>query len=158
MYTHTPENNKKIGLATVAICFMSTMLLFMPSKLDPSISTLLRCLGLWLFLCGFLVLERYVLTVFTYTVKDCPECVELVITETRLKKQKTVCRVTSDNFVSLTEKGKAKRQKGTKRYNYCPELCGSKRHILCVEDGDGRSDIIFRPDSKIIEIIDSFIV
>lgn len=158
LYTYTPKNDTRVAAATAAICFLASILLFIPNKLDPIISTALPCTGIWLFICGFLVLERYVLTVFTYTLKACPDGCELIVTETRLKKQRVVCRVLSDSFVGLNEKVKGKKEKGTKRYNYCPELCATERYVLLIEDGDGRSEVSFRPDEKMVQIIKSLMI
>ena len=158
MYIYTPKNDRRVAITASAACFSSAILLFMPNSLDPSLSTLLRCLGIWLFVCGFLVLERYVLTVFTYTLKDCHDGLELTITETRLKKQRTVGRVMSGSFVSLTEKIKHTPRKGVRRYNYCPDPFGSDRYVLLIEDGDGISEVTFRPDGKIVQIINAVIV
>lgn len=156
MYEYTPEGNKKVGLTVTAVCFLSTAILFMPNTLDLWVSTLLRSVGLWLFLCGFLVLERFVLTAFHYRIEFTGDGVfDLVITESRLKKQRTVCRVSSKDFISVkrVEKGTKTREKGVRRYNYRPDLVSKERFLLTLNDGDGRATVDFSPDKQILKFI-----
>jgi len=143
-----------------AVCFFTSLALFVPYVAETWFLIFLRGIGTGLFLVGFVTLDRYAFTSFSYSLEaddSIPGRLDFVVRSVRYGRIRTVCRVSAVDVTDIVKYDEiAKREKGLKKYNYCPDITGKNRYVLLLDD-DGDAEICFCPDERMVNIIKNII-
>ena len=160
MYRYTPKPNRLPAVLLAAVCFLAAFALFVPYAAEDAVLIFLRGVGTGIFLIGFVLLDRYAFTTFSYSLEandSVPGRMDFVVSSVRYGRIRTVCRVSVSDVTDIVKYDKKRKSAaGVKKYNYCPDRVGNNRYVLSLDD-DGPAEIRFSPDEKTVNIIKNII-
>ncbi len=156
MYEYTPKPDRRVAMSVSLGLATLGLVLMIPFSLAPWIVYTLRTLGICLIVSAFIFADRFVLTLYTYTLSLESGEPELIITERRRRRIRVVCRIYCSSILSLTEPEK-QGVSTERRFNYCPDLRRRKKAYTLTVDDDGPVSIAFCPDKRLAELILSYI-
>jgi len=160
MYRYTPKPNRLPAFFLAAVCLFTAFALFVPYDIGDGLSVFLKGIGTGAFLIGFVLLDRYAFTTFSYSLEandSVPGRMDFVVSSVRYGRIRTVCRVSVSDVTDIVKYDKKRKSAaGVKKYNYCPDMVGNNRYVLSLDD-DGPAEIRFSPDEKAENIIKNII-
>ena len=140
--------------------FLTAFALFVPYSAEDWLLVFLRGIGTGAFLAGFVIIDRFAFTSFSYSIEandSVPGGLDFVVTSVRYGRIRTVCRVSASDLTDIFKYDKkAKAEKGIRKYNYCPDLARNNMYVLTVDDGS-LAEIRFSPDEETVNIIKNII-
>ena len=156
MYEYSPPQNKKAALSAAFACLLPGALLIMPPRsLSPLLFSSLSCVGIALSVLGLFIFFRFFLTSFTYRLEYLDSgSIDFTIICRTGKRLRTVCRVSSDTFISLYDPSRKKELKKLSpdaKYSYQPFTF--KPYTLCLHEDEKTVCIRFLPDKKLASLI-----
>ena len=160
MHSYTPKQNRRAAFFISAVCFFASFALFVPYPFEDWLLVFLRGIGTGAFLAGFVIIDRFAFTSFSYSIEandSVPGGLDFVVTSVRYGRIRTVCRVSASDLTDIFKYDKkAKAEKGIRKYNYCPDLARNNMYVLTVDDGS-LAEIRFSPDEETVNIIKNII-
>lgn len=162
IYSYTPDRQKKTGTAVAFLCFFAALILLFPMLGNDTVINIVRSLAPVCVLVGLLVIDRLVLTVYTYALGRDDKTGEVLfeVTKRHGRRLTVVCRIAARDICAVKDasggEGSYRAPKDTVRYSYCPALPKKERTALLVSDGDGECVVFISADERLRDLLGSF--
>ncbi len=105
---------------------------------------------------GLYLAVRYLAKRYTYTLEQRTDGrIDFTVTEQNFLRQTTVCRISTEQIVSLSASRRCKRPpSGCRLYHYCADIRPKDACLLTVNETDGSAAVIrFTPDENFKKVL-----
>lgn len=163
MYETTPKKSNKAAHYTSAVLLIAAFAaMFFSAMPNLPYRSIMQFAALVMLAFSILMMTRYTLCSYTYSVIEDEGEYDLTVAELKRKSRITVCRVGLAGITQVTLAKRADKEqtarlktdsKGRKTYNYCVDLAPSEYiHVLTEECGE-KITIKLSYDERLFEIL-----